>query len=97
MLQEFECYVQEIDFERKEFIALLLDVTLNELLPFEEATFKFSVFNEDEYSYIKEGMIFRWVINDNTNMFIINKTKFTKEMLENANVTLNSFKLIEFS
>jgi len=84
MKQEFECYVQEIDLERKEFTALLLDVTLNELLPFEEATFKFSIFNEAEYSYIKEGMIFSWVITENKNEFVINKSVFTKELLEKS-------------
>ena len=96
MKQEFECYVQEIDFETKEFTALLLDVTLNELLPFEEATFKFSIFNEDEYSYIKQGMIFSWIIIENKNEFKINKNVFTKEMLEKAKEDSNKYCLIEW-
>lgn len=97
MLQEFECYIDEIDFDNKEFTAVLFDLTDYDVYSTEYATFKFGVFDKNEYHYIKEGLIFKWTITDDKNGFIINKTVFTKEALERADNEARLFKSIEFS
>lgn len=59
-LQEWEGYV--VDVEKNEFTARLLDITANDKVEREEATFLMDDLSSDDQGRIKSGSVFRWVI-----------------------------------
>lgn len=62
--QEFEGCIDSVDLEEKTFWATLFDVTKPRYDLEETAEFDFSVFNVNDYKYIKEGYLFDWVIGE---------------------------------
>lgn len=73
--QEFECYIDSIDFEKKTFWAVLYDVT-NPSYNEEIAEFDFSVFPDNYQTQLQEGFLFDWTIG---------------EIVDEHNIVLRSF------
>lgn len=96
MIQEFECYIEDIDYIKKEFTALLLDVTVKNDYLTEYATFRFDVFELEDMQFIQLGNYFRWIITEHEDIFIFNKNVFTSEMRDAAIKTANEFKEIKY-
>lgn len=73
--QEFECYIDSIDFDKKTFWAVLYDVT-NPSYEEEIGEFDFSVFPVADQTHLQEGFLFDWTIG---------------EIVDEHNIVLRSF------
>lgn len=79
--QEWEGYVQEIDDKNGIFTALLLDITLDEKYPTEEADFKQESIHKFERHFLREGAVFRWIIgceHSNSGMKRVSQLSFRR-------------------
>lgn len=99
--QEWEGYVQEIDDNKGTFTALLLDITLDEKYPTEEADFKQGFIDKSERHFLRKGAVFRWIIgceNSKSGTKRVSRLSFrrmplwTKKSLKRAEKEAQQFK-----